>query len=71
MIDTENIEINSLLSRLEDTSIDKIHGSTKITVRDANLLNLVNLQTIYMLKTCICKVALYKTVGTTKFHFYL
>ena len=30
---------------------------------DVQFLNLINFQTIYMLKTCICMVALYRVVG--------
>ena len=38
---------------------------------DEMFLNLMNLQTIYVLKTCNCKVALYKAVGIINIPFLL
>ena len=38
---------------------------------DERFLNLMNLQTIYVLKTCNCTVALYKAVGIINIPFLL
>ena len=34
---------------------------------DVQFLNLINFQTIYVLKTCICMVALYRVVGIVRY----
>ena len=38
---------------------------------DANSQNWITLKRIFVLKTCICKVLVYKVVGTLNFHFLI
>ena len=52
-------------------NIDKTCLKIIISIITAIFINWINLKRIFVLKTCICKVLIYKAVGTLNSHFLI